>query len=644
MEKFLDIVIPEYNCKEQDINNLLKSIIRQQSIDLKMIGVIIVNDCSDKKLKKSIFRNYPQLDIEYYIKDKNEGVGMTRQFGLDKSSAKYVTFVDQDDELYGTEALYKLFMLLKDNNYDVVVSNYIEEVLDEKNGIKEFFHSGVDPVEALHGVFFRRQAIIDKDIKFIPDVRYNDDYYYKRILISLFNPVPANFITYLWKYNKQSIVRKERKLHYSVEVYGDFFNALKYKIEFLSSKGCYVCDNFLASLLGAFNLLESTEFDLVDIEEKKKYEKDLYKLICECSEIINQEMDSFDEINRNQYKSQQIHFKELIVKEKFFDFIDRMSKEYPQYSFELKETKPLLSIIVPYYNLENITLMRLLNSILYQRNYKRKELEIVMVSNNSDTAIPQLYLDNQYKKLNIKCCKMDEHKGFGDVCKFGLDNSNGEYVLFLDQYDELNDNFVLMDLMSKLEKEKYDVLYTNFYFNGNTLNSYDNNSLKAIILNRCLFNDRKIFFLDEIVDNNDLYASSILKKNTTNLIYDRRTCICNIKKTFDVESIFSNFDDFFKSYSSIIKYSINKDMSKITILKEIIMLFLLLESDKITQPIDEYEVIIRQYIEFIKNDYMAMNERERKQIIREIIDNTVKDYKIREIRIDFDAFINLNQY
>ena len=66
MKHFLDIIIPEYNCKINDMKALLESIKRQKFVDLKEIGVIIVNDASSNKLKKSLFRSYPQLNIEYY--------------------------------------------------------------------------------------------------------------------------------------------------------------------------------------------------------------------------------------------------------------------------------------------------------------------------------------------------------------------------------------------------------------------------------------------------------------------------------------------------------------------------------------------------------------------------------------------------
>ena len=122
MGNILDIIIPEYNCPEEHIKRLLNSINIQKNIDFKEIGIIIVNDSSKKKLRKGLFKNYPKLNIKYYVKDKNEGQGLARQYGLDNSTAKYVTFIDQDDifNIYDRTALAKTIDCLKNNDYNSI--------------------------------------------------------------------------------------------------------------------------------------------------------------------------------------------------------------------------------------------------------------------------------------------------------------------------------------------------------------------------------------------------------------------------------------------------------------------------------------------------------------------------------------------
>ena len=49
MERFLDIIVPEYNCPIEYMIRLLNSVNIQKNIDFREIGVIIVNDCSKNK-------------------------------------------------------------------------------------------------------------------------------------------------------------------------------------------------------------------------------------------------------------------------------------------------------------------------------------------------------------------------------------------------------------------------------------------------------------------------------------------------------------------------------------------------------------------------------------------------------------------
>ena len=43
----LQLLVPQWNEDETVVKNLLNSIETQQGIDLKEIGVVIINDCSD---------------------------------------------------------------------------------------------------------------------------------------------------------------------------------------------------------------------------------------------------------------------------------------------------------------------------------------------------------------------------------------------------------------------------------------------------------------------------------------------------------------------------------------------------------------------------------------------------------------------
>ena len=89
----ISIIIPVYNV-ENYIRRCLDSVINQT---LKDIEIIIVND-GTKDNSLEICNEYADLDSRIKIfSKKNEGLGLTRNYGIDRANGKYVAFLDSDD-------------------------------------------------------------------------------------------------------------------------------------------------------------------------------------------------------------------------------------------------------------------------------------------------------------------------------------------------------------------------------------------------------------------------------------------------------------------------------------------------------------------------------------------------------------------
>lgn len=124
MEK-ISIIIPVYN-NELFLDKCLTSVINQT---YKNLEIILINDGSkDKSLK--IMKKYEAKDNRIIIIDKeNEGVSIARNKGIDRSTGKYITFLDSDDylELNAIEIMYQTLNKQKVNllrsNYQVHYSN-----------------------------------------------------------------------------------------------------------------------------------------------------------------------------------------------------------------------------------------------------------------------------------------------------------------------------------------------------------------------------------------------------------------------------------------------------------------------------------------------------------------------------------------
>ena len=113
----LSIVVAVYNL-EKYLPKCLESLVNQT---LQNIEILCVDDGSTDSAPKIIdeyARKYPEK-VKAYHKE-NGGEFTTRNFGLERASGEYVTFVDTDDyvELNWAEKLYKA---AKENNADMAV-------------------------------------------------------------------------------------------------------------------------------------------------------------------------------------------------------------------------------------------------------------------------------------------------------------------------------------------------------------------------------------------------------------------------------------------------------------------------------------------------------------------------------------------
>ncbi|PVW16293.1 glycosyltransferase family 2 protein [Marixanthomonas spongiae] len=88
------VIIPLYN-KERDIQKTVNSLLAQTLIDFE---AIIVDDGSTDG-SADVVQSITDPRIKLF-KKKNEGVGPTRNYGVEKATAKHIVFLDADDYWY----------------------------------------------------------------------------------------------------------------------------------------------------------------------------------------------------------------------------------------------------------------------------------------------------------------------------------------------------------------------------------------------------------------------------------------------------------------------------------------------------------------------------------------------------------------
>lgn len=109
--KIFDVIIPYYN-KEKYI---LRAI---NSIDTTYVNnIFVIDDHSEKDISKKINKK----NIIYIRLKKNRGPSFCRNYGAQKSTSKYILFLDADD-YYHSELFKRLYNEIESYNQPLIIS------------------------------------------------------------------------------------------------------------------------------------------------------------------------------------------------------------------------------------------------------------------------------------------------------------------------------------------------------------------------------------------------------------------------------------------------------------------------------------------------------------------------------------------
>ena len=205
----LQILVPQYHETDEVVKPLLDSIAIQQSVDFNDIGVIIVNDGSDVFLSEDFLSSYP-FKIDYY-KEEHRGVSGTRDACFNHSTADYVMFCDADDMFFNARGLYMILREIDIGVFDSLISMFVEESRDPVTKEVVYVNHEMDST-FVHGKVHRRQYLIDKNIRWNPDLTIHEDSFFNIQCQNLSQNVKyCQVAFYLWKWRDESVCRHDPK-------------------------------------------------------------------------------------------------------------------------------------------------------------------------------------------------------------------------------------------------------------------------------------------------------------------------------------------------------------------------------------------------------------------------------------------------
>ena len=154
--KKVSIIVPCYNV-EKYLDRCLGSIVNQTLNDIE---IILVDDCSPDQVPR-MCDEWSKRDsrVKVIHKEKNEGLGLARNTGLEVATGEYVAFVDSDD--YVEISMYsRLYEKAKETQSDIVycglkkevtknsfvdIKDFDEETVFEKDNLQSLSIRYIDP-------------------------------------------------------------------------------------------------------------------------------------------------------------------------------------------------------------------------------------------------------------------------------------------------------------------------------------------------------------------------------------------------------------------------------------------------------------------------------------------------------------------
>jgi glycosyltransferase involved in cell wall biosynthesis len=226
MEELISVIVPVYNT-EQYLDRCIKSVVNQT---YKNLEIILINDDSiDDSI--NILEKWKNKDNRIIvINKKHEGLSETRNVGIEKSTGKYISFVDSDDEI--DLDMYEKLVSNFNNDVDMVYCDFRRK----KNGTanEDLKVQEISKEEKIYEVFpfkgfvwlalYRKDIIDSNNVKFykknftFEDVLFSIDY----ILCCTKKIVNIKEKLYVYYNNPQGIMSKVKYTKDFSKLYNNF--------------------------------------------------------------------------------------------------------------------------------------------------------------------------------------------------------------------------------------------------------------------------------------------------------------------------------------------------------------------------------------------------------------------------------------
>ena len=386
--ELISIVVPIYNV-ENYLRQCLDSI---QNQTYKKFECIMVNDGSTDS-SQQIAEEYLEDSRFKLINQSHKGLSGARNTGIShiREESTFVAFVDSDDYIY--------------SNFLETLIEHIEDDVDIIEGMIEYFHDEIKVDNVSHN--FEKKILITKDDK-LRELALNKlrvsvfpKLFRKSLLTEVFFPEE-------WIFEDLAVVpelvsNSKKWIKLPKVIYG-------YRIR----PNSITTKEFSEEKLDVFKIFG--KYDLFF-----KYESDRTKLLVEKIKYLHLNYHDIEFVPENN------QYKQLYQQEK-----QKLLSKIADY-----ESKTLISIIVPIYNVEKY-LRQCLDSILDQTY---EHFECLLINDGSPDNSADICREYVAKDARFRYVEK-ENGGVSSARNLGIERSKGQYITFIDSDDWVDSDYL----------------------------------------------------------------------------------------------------------------------------------------------------------------------------------------------------------
>lgn len=226
----VSLIVPIYNSQNY-LEKCIKSLLNQT---LKDIQIILINDGSTDNSEK-IIKSFDDERIVYISKD-NEGIGKTRNLGIDKATGEFLAFVDSDDYLNEHFCEY-MYQKAVNDDCDLVVCDFFED-RNTLVGIKfkDFKDTNLrETPELINNInlgpcnkLYKKSLFDDKSNRFEENLKYEDAPFVVKMLLSANKIGKVNdYLTYYVIHSNSETTIRDKRMYDILEITDIIVNDLK---------------------------------------------------------------------------------------------------------------------------------------------------------------------------------------------------------------------------------------------------------------------------------------------------------------------------------------------------------------------------------------------------------------------------------